>query len=44
VLEREMNLNADRKRLWFQKLNDINDGIMIDSMPIPLPFIAKERI
>ncbi len=44
VIERLVDLNADRKRLWFQKLTDINDGIMIDSMPISLNFVEKSSI
>jgi len=39
-----VDLNADRKRLWFEKLTDVNDGIMIDSMPISLNFVDKETI
>jgi len=44
VIERLVDLNADRKRLWFQKLTDVNDGIMIDSMPISLNYIEKNSI
>ena len=31
-----MNLNADRKRKWFEDLTDINDGKMIDSLPFSM--------
>ena len=34
TVERLVNLNADRKRMWFEDLMDINDGKMIDSLPI----------
>ena len=34
-----MNLNADRKRIWFEDLRDVNDGKMINSMPISMSFI-----
>jgi len=44
VIERLVDLNADRKRLWFEKLKDVNDGIMIDSMPISLNYIEKNSI
>ena len=44
VIERLVDLNADRKRLWFQQLNDVNDGIMIDSMPISLNQFSKQQI
>ncbi|MCV0372452.1 MAG: DNA polymerase [Nitrosarchaeum sp.] len=39
TVERRVNLNADRKRMWFEDLRDVNDGKMIDSMSISLNFI-----
>jgi len=36
TIERRVNLNADDKRMWFEELADVNDGKMIDSMPINL--------
>ena len=44
VIERLVDLNADKKRLWFEKLTDVNDGTMIDSMPISLNYIEKNAI
>lgn len=44
VIERKVDLNADRKRMWFEEIRDVNDTKMIDSVPLSLPFIAKERI
>jgi len=44
VIERLIDLNTDRKRLWFQQLNDVNDGMMIDSMPISLNYIIKSQV
>ena len=41
VIERLVDLNADRKRLWFESLQNVNDRIMIDSMPISLNYIEK---
>ena len=35
---------ADKKRLWFEKLIDVNDEMMIDSMPISLNYIEKNAI
>ena len=32
IVERLVNLNADRKRMWFEDLSDVNDGMMIDSL------------
>ena len=44
TVERLVNLNADRKRQWFEKLTDINDKKMIDSLPLSLSFLAKESL
>ena len=44
TVERLVNLNADRKRQWFEKLTDINDKKMIDSLPLSLSFFAKESL
>jgi len=43
TVERLVNLNADRKRLWFEDLRDVNDGVMIDSIPISMSFIDKSE-
>jgi len=39
TVERLVNLNADRKRMWFEELRDVNDGVMIDSLPISMNFV-----
>jgi len=39
TVERLVNLNADRKRMWFEELVDVNDGKMIDSMPISFNYL-----
>ena len=36
MIERKVDLNADRKRLWFEELRDINEPRLIDSLPISL--------
>ncbi|MDE1769034.1 MAG: hypothetical protein KGI28_00590 [Thaumarchaeota archaeon] len=36
TVRRLVNLNADKKRMWFEDLKDINDGKMIDSLPISM--------
>ena len=33
-----LDLNADRKRLWFEDLRDVNDRKMFDSLPINLNY------
>lgn len=38
TVERLVNLNADRKRMWFENLMDVNDGKMINSMPLSLSY------
>ena len=43
-LEREVNLNADQKRLWFEKIRNVNDKRLIDSMAINLDFIPKKNL
>ena len=44
TFERLVNLNADRKRQWFEKLTDINDKKMIDSLPLSLSFLDKNSL
>ena len=44
TVERLVNLNADRKRNWFEKLTDINDEKIIDSLPLSLSFFTKESL
>jgi len=44
TVERLVNLNADRKRLWFNELKNIEDEIMIDSMPISLNYFDKSMV
>ncbi len=39
TVERQVNLNADRKRIWFEDLRDVNDGKMINSMSISMSCI-----
>lgn len=38
MVERLVNLNAGRKRTWFEELVDVNDSKMINSMPISLNY------
>lgn len=38
TFERQVNLNADSKRLWFEKLSSIKERKMINSMAINLNF------
>ena len=39
TVERLVNLNADKKRMWFEELADVNDGKMIDSLSISLNWL-----
>lgn len=39
TFERQVNLNADSKRLWFEKLRSIQEKKMIYSMPINLNYL-----
>ena len=36
TVERLVNLNADRKRMWFEGLSDVNADKIVDSVPISL--------
>ena len=38
-IERLVNLNADRKRKWFDNLTGVNDEKSINSMPNSMSFI-----
>lgn len=38
TVERLVNLNADKKRIWFEELKDVNDEKRINSMPISISF------
>lgn len=42
TVERLVDLNADRKRQWFEDLTNINEKKMIDSFPWSLSFFSKE--
>jgi hypothetical protein len=37
----KVNLKADKKRMWFEELKNVNDGKMIDSLPLSLSFFDK---
>lgn len=41
TVERMVNLNADRKRMWFEDLKNVNDGKMIYSMPLSLNYLEN---
>jgi len=44
TVERLVNLNADKKRLWFKEIKNIEDKIMIDSMPISMNYFDKNQV
>ena len=39
TVERLVNLNADRKRMWFEELRDVNDERIIDLMSISMNYL-----
>ncbi len=41
---REVNLNADRKRLWLNKITSVEDTLLNESMPLSLNFMLKQTI
>jgi len=42
MLQRLVNLNADLKSMWCEDLKDINDGKMIDLLPISMNYFKKQ--
>lgn len=44
IVERLVDLNADRKRQWFEDLTDINEKKIIDSLPWSLSFFSKDSL
>lgn len=43
-ITREMNLNADRKRLWLGRINSINERELNESVPLSFNHLTKEQI
>lgn len=43
-IEREVNLNADRKRFWLGTIKSIDDRIMNESMPLSMNYFDKDMI
>lgn len=44
TVQRLVNLNADRKRIWFENITNVNDTKTIDSMPISLTYVNKDEL
>jgi len=42
TVKRLGNFNADKKRLWFQDLRDVNDCKIINSIPLSLNWYNKK--
>jgi len=43
IVERLVNLNADRKRMWFEKLVNVNDKKRIRSLPLSLQWCKLQH-
>jgi len=43
-VERELNLNADKKRFWLGEIESIDSRIMNESIPISLNHFTMEEI
>ena len=41
---REVNLNADKKRFWLGEIESIDSKIMNESMPISMNYFEKDEI
>ena len=44
IIERLVHLNADKKRMWFEDLKNVNTRITINSMPISMNFLDKNKL
>jgi len=44
VIELEIDLNADRKRLWLGELSSMKDKTINVSVPLNFDFISKEQV
>ncbi len=44
TFEREVNLNADKKRFWLGEIKSIDSKIMNESMPISMSYFCKDEI
>ena len=42
--EREINLNADQKRFWLERIESIDAKVLNESMPISVNYFEKEGI
>ncbi|MDH3794237.1 MAG: hypothetical protein OER78_04060 [Nitrosopumilus sp.] len=41
MIDREINLNADRKRFWLGRIESMNDRVMNESMSLSLDYFSK---
>ena len=41
---KQVNLNADRKRYWFTRLESINEKVFCDSLPLSLDYFTQNGI
>ncbi|NMJ86968.1 MAG: hypothetical protein EX285_03900 [Thaumarchaeota archaeon] len=41
---KQVNLNADRKRYWFTRLESINEKVFCESLPISLNYFTQKHI
>lgn len=44
LIERELNLNADRKLQWFERIESIDSRMMNESVPLSLNLLTKNMI
>ena len=43
TFEKEVNLNADKKKFWLGEIESIDSKIMNDSVPISMNYFDKEK-
>ena len=44
TFEKEVNLNADKKRFWLGEIKSIDSKIMNESLPISMNYFTRESI
>lgn len=44
IVERLVNLNADRKRLWLENLKSMDESKMFSSMPLSMNHYTKIQV
>jgi hypothetical protein len=44
IFERQVNLNADKKRFWLGEIESIDSKVMNESMPVSMNYFEKNMV